>query len=309
MPISRQKFKTYMMPLAMLVGGVFFPYLEWLSFLTPYLIATMLFLSYSNVSMREIRITRLHICLLAIQIVGSVAVYYIINRFDPILAQGAFICIIAPTATSAVVITGMLDGNTNSLTSYSILCNMAVAIVAPVVFSFIDYRQEHISLIGSIFVIARQVLPLLLLPLIIVLLLEKLLPRVHKELKRAKGISFYLWVLALMIVTAKIVGFIYHQGTASFKTEILLFVIALVICGLQFFIGKRLGKRYGDTIAGGQGLGQKNTVLAIWMAQSYLNPLSSLAPGAYVLWQNIINSYQLWRKVNRDGKSKSTAAS
>jgi BASS family bile acid:Na+ symporter len=32
------------------------------------------------------------------------------------------------------------------------------------------------------------------------------------------------------------------------------------------------------------------------MAQTYLNPISSVAPAAYVLWQNCINSYQLWRK-------------
>ena len=49
-------------------------------------------------------------------------------------------------------------------------------------------------------------------------------------------------------------------------------------------------------ISGGQALGQKNTVLAIWMAYTYLNPLSSVGPGSYVLWQNIINSYQLWKK-------------
>ena len=49
-------------------------------------------------------------------------------------------------------------------------------------------------------------------------------------------------------------------------------------------------------ISGGQALGQKNTILAIWMAHTYLNPLSSVAPGSYVLWQNIINSWQLWKK-------------
>jgi len=43
-------------------------------------------------------------------------------------------------------------------------------------------------------------------------------------------------------------------------------------------------------------LGQKNTVLAIWMAVTYLNPLSSVGPGSYVVWQNIINSWQLWKK-------------
>ena len=43
-------------------------------------------------------------------------------------------------------------------------------------------------------------------------------------------------------------------------------------------------------------LGQKNTVLAIWMAYTYLNPASAIAPGSYVVWQNIINSWQLWKK-------------
>ena len=33
----------------------------------------------------------------------------------------------------------------------------------------------------------------------------------------------------------------------------------------------------------GQALGQKNTVLAIWMAVTYLNPLSSVGPGSYCL--------------------------
>jgi BASS family bile acid:Na+ symporter len=44
------------------------------------------------------------------------------------------------------------------------------------------------------------------------------------------------------------------------------------------------------------GLGKKNTILAMWMAQNFLHPIVSIAPAAYILWQNIINSYQLWKK-------------
>ena len=47
-------------------------------------------------------------------------------------------------------------------------------------------------------------------------------------------------------------------------------------------------------------LSRKNTVLAIWMAYTYLNPLSSVGPGSYVLWQNLINSWQLWKKRKRE---------
>ena len=43
--------------------------------------------------------------------------------------------------------------------------------------------------------------------------------------------------------------------------------LALVICVLQVILGRRIGRRYGDPVSGGQGLGQKNTILAIWIAQ------------------------------------------
>lgn len=53
-----------------------------------------------------------------------------------------------------------------------------------------------------------------------------------------------------------------------------------------------------------QGLGQKNTVLAIWMALTYLHPVSSVAPAAYVAWQNTINSAQLYFKMRRENSGK-----
>ena len=43
-------------------------------------------------------------------------------------------------------------------------------------------------------------------------------------------------------------------------------------------------------------LWQKNTILAIWMAYTFLDPVSAIAPGSYVLWQNTVNSWHLWRK-------------
>ena len=77
---------------------------------------------------------------------------------------------------------------------------------------------------------------------------------------------------------------------------------ALLSCVLEFAIGKKTGSQFGDRMTAGQALGQKNTILAIWMAYTYLTPLSSLAPGTYVLWQNLFNSYQLWKK-GRSSKS------
>ena len=76
----------------------------------------------------------------------------------------------------------------------------------------------------------------------------------------------------------------------------ILLILPLFIALLQFTIGKLVGRYYGDSISAGQALGQKNTVVGIWLTLTFLNPLAAVAPGAYVLWQNMVNALQLWYK-------------
>ena len=54
----------------------------------------------------------------------------------------------------------------------------------------------------------------------------------------------------------------------------------------------------GEEVNAGQGLFQKNTGLAIWVAYIYLSPVASIGAGFYVLWQNIINSIEISRIEN-----------
>lgn len=289
--------KSYMMPISMSIGILFYPLLSKLAFLTPFLIFFMLLLSYSNLSFRLIRFTKLHFYLLLIQLIGSVVIYGILAHFfDPIVAQGVMICVLAPTATSAIVITGMLDGNMASLTAYSLLSNLAVAIIAPIFFTLIGDNFGNVSFWGEFWEIGQRIFILLILPFIISIVISQVSPKAHSFVRKQKFMSFYLWNIALIIVTARTVNFLLTEGEGHFHLMTIIFIFALLVCIAQFVAGRWLGRRFDDTVAGGQGLGQKNTILAIWMAQSYLNPISSIGPGAYILWQNIINSYQVWRK-------------
>ena len=103
----------------------------------------------------------------------------------------------------------------------------------------------------------------------------------------------------MTIVTAQVFSS-FLTDISDWYVAILLGVASCTACASQFFLGKVIGGRYGERISGGQSLGQKNTILAIWMAHTYLNPLASFAPGTYVLWQNIVNSWQLVKKQRRD---------
>ena len=282
------------MPISIVMGAIFYKFFMMLSFLTPYLIFVMLFLTYCNLKLKDMRLSRLHVWLILIQIFGSLALFFALSPINITLAQGAMVCVVAPTGTAAPVITGMLKGNVGSLTAYSLISNMCVALAAPIIFPFVGSYQ-NLPFFESFLTISQRVFVLLFLPFALAMILQKFTPAVTTKIGSFSGLSFYLWSMALCVVTGRTVVFILEQKTTSHLTEVLVAAGAMVMCISQFLLGRGIGRHYDDTIAGGQGLGQKNTILAIWMAQMYLNPIASIGPGSYVLWQNIINSYQVWR--------------
>lgn len=283
-----------MMPIAMTLGILLHSYVSLLSFLIPWLIFIMLLFTYAKLSFKNIRFSKMHFWLILFQLVVSIVVYFSLKPINEILAQGVMICVLAPTATAAPVIAGMLKGNVASLTAYSLISNLTVAIFAPLFFSYIGYNE--LPFIVSVFEISKRVAVLLIAPFLAALFINKYFKSFGNILQKKSGISFYLWSIALTVVTGRTVEFIIAQGKSQIGLELSIALGALVVCLLQFWLGRRIGRQLDDTVAGGQGLGQKNTVLAIWMAQMYLNPLSSIGPGAYVLWQNSVNSWQVWRQ-------------
>jgi BASS family bile acid:Na+ symporter len=108
------------------------------------------------------------------------------------------------------------------------------------------------------------------------------------------NLSFYLWACSLSITTGITVKNIVHS-TASLSLLLWIAGASLLLCFVQFFIGRAIGRKLGEEVNSGQALFQKNTALSIWVAYMYLNPVSSIGAGCYVLWQNIINSLELWQ--------------
>ncbi len=279
----------------MLTGVLFHDSIHYLSFLSPYLIFTMLLITFCRIRPEEFHIGRFVWILLAIQILGSMAVYLAIAPFNTDIAQGAFICVFCPTATAAPVITAMLGGSITLLATYSLISNISVALLAPMLFTIIGAHSD-LSFFDAAILISRRVFPLIMTPLAVALLMKAWTPKVHSYIASRQSLSFYLWAAALIIVVGNAVSFVIHEPSGRIPEMLAIAAASLAMCVMQFGIGRLVGKKYGDKISGAQGLGQKNTVLAIWMALTYLNPIASIGPAAYVAWQNTINSLQLYFK-------------
>ena len=297
----RQKIKPWMLPIAMLGGILFHTALAKIAFITPYLIFTMLCITFCKVKPSEFRVTRLSWFLLIVQIGGALGAYYAIAPFNTIVAQGIMICFLCPTASAAPVVTGMLGGSVARVTTFSVISNIAVALLAPLLFSKYGVPTSGSStLVEAQLSILQRVAPLSIIPLIIAYLLRKIAPKVANTIATHQGISFYLWAIALFIVVGRAISFVISEPSDEIPTMIALAVGAAIACCIQFWAGRKIGYLCGDKVAGAQGLGQKNTILAIWLALTWLHPLASVGPAAYIAWQNIINSTQLYKATKQN---------
>ena len=295
MALSRQTIKTIVMPLAMVVGAVLCRPLAYVeaacdNMLTPVLIASMLFLTFCRIDLRDMRLRWVHLIMLAVQIVGGVVVFVALRPWlGEVVAEGAMMCVLAPIAMAAVVIGGMLGAKVAPMVSYSLVCNIVTALVVPpILHAFGNGTCTFLEIIS-------RVAPTLIAPFVVAQALRYTLPKVAKWFADHSSYSFYLWLFSLVLVMGRTTAFIIDTP-ADIVVEIELALVALVLCLAQFRLGRYIGERSGDRVAGAQSVGQKNTILAIWLTLNFLNPIASIAPTAYIVWQNFVNSYQIYKK-------------
>ena len=331
----------YALIIAMLIGAVGYPWFRHLSWLMPPLICLMLFFTFCKINPLDLRLRKWHGIVLAVQMVLTAVVYYGLLAIGKrllsmgygltegdiaLVAQGLMVCVIMPTATAAPIIAGKLGGSIQNLTTFSLVSNIATAVIVPAFFPVV-HTEAGIEFVAAMLMILRRVTPMLLGPFVAAWLLrlvyewyykQKGTPRRFTLSKRWASMPFYLWILLLIVLISQITYTLLTQEYSGWAI-VALCGGSLVACLLQFMLGRWIGYRFPATshgadyqdilinpaaaaysieqksrITAGQAFGQKNTALGIWMAQMYLHPLSSIGPAAYIIWQNLLNSYQLW---------------
>lgn len=264
----------------------------------PMFMFLILFVTFCKVDYHRLRPVGWHLWVCVFQllfiaiIVGSILVFQI-RRRDLVLLEAILTCIIGPGAAAAAVVTQKLGGSLEELTTYTFISNFLCATLVPVCFPLID-PSLHLGFLRSFLIILYKVCLVLLVPMVLAYIVKHYFHRFHRWVVGVKDLSYYLWAVSLSIVTGTTVKNICHaETTVGFLLMIAL--LGLVLCIIQFAVGRYVGHFFNRTVEAGQALGQKNTAFAIWIAYTYLNPLSSVGPGCYILWQNIINSVEIWQ--------------
>ena len=302
--------KEWTLPCAMAAGACVYllfaevPFLEpvgeavgpWFLDILPVLIFMTLYVTFCKIRLHDLRLLSWHVLMQAIRIaMAGALVVAVKSTADPTLRlalEGAFACVICPTASAAAVVTEKLGGSIASMTVYTLIDNAVTAVLVPLMFPMIELHAD-LDFASSFMTILERTALVLVMPFICAMATRRWLPKAAKRIKEHRNLGFYFWAVNLSIVMGLTLHNIFTAGISALSMAALILVPAVVTIVL-FGTGKAVGRRFGDSVDGGQALGQKNTGVGIWLVMIYLNPVVAIAPCAYVVWQNTLNSWQLW---------------
>jgi BASS family bile acid:Na+ symporter len=283
----------------------------WFDFLFPLTVFLTLFVTFCKVDFHQMRPHRWHVGILAAQLLlvalNVAIIFWLQSTFNaplsalspqpsalhsPLLWEAVLTCIIGPAASASPVVVGKLGGNISTMTTYVLISSLASALMIPMVFPMLE-QTVHADFMQAFLVILQKVSIVLLLPLASGWLMQHFARPLCARIAARPNLGFYCWGVSLSITTGITVRNIADSGAAPALLAAIA-VATLVLCFVQFGLGRMVGSRLGEEVNAGQALFQKNTALSIWVAYMYLNPVASIGAGCYVLWQNIINSLELY---------------
>jgi len=307
----KQFLKDWTLPVAIATGTVVYLTFHWVPQLEeaadffgpiidtifPLMVFSTLFSNFCRVDFHQMRPHRWQFGVLLAQLLLVALNVWIIfcveaNPWQKILWESVLTCIIGPAATAAPVVTAKIGGNINTMTAFVVLSSFASALMIPAVFPLLE-RGVGLDFWSAFLIILEKLAMVLVLPLALGWFMQHYARRLCDRIVSIPDLSFYLWAVQLSVTSGVTVRNIVHCE-AGLPLLSMIALLSLVLCFVLFLVGRSVGRHLGEEINSGQASFQKNTALSIWVAYAYLNPVASVGAGCYVLWQNIINSLELW---------------
>ncbi len=266
--------------------------------LQPILLFIMLFVAFCKVKPTALKPRRWHLWLILTQTllftICSLLLWLYPDTQARLVIEGFMLAIICPTATACAVVTQKLGGDSATTTAYTILINLAVAVMAPL-FLPLAHPQAGMSFLPAFAIITKKVFPLLIMPLLLAWFVRYCMPRLHSAIINTKDLAFYMWAVSLSLALSITARALTHSNESMWHVAAIA-IATLIACLFQFAFGKWVGSKYGYRMEAGQAMGQKNTIFIIWLGYTFLSPITATAGGFYSIWHNVVNSWQLYKK-------------
>ncbi len=246
--------------------------------ITPTLIFMMLFVTFCRVSPKQMKPSMLHLWLLLVQIVLCLAVYLLLAPLNEVVAQGAGLHT-GPLAMAAVVIGGMLGANVATMATLQPALQHGRRAAGSDDSHLHRDRNLHLRAdprpdrSAARRTLCRRAV------------LRFVFPKLAQWIGEHGQISFYMWLMSLIVIIGRTTSFIIDLHDASISTE-----LWLAFCG-----SGDLPRAVQDRPHAGTPLRRRGGRRTVARAEEYgaggvdgpglPEPVSSIAPTAYIAWQ------------------------
>lgn len=272
-----------------LVAGLFLPALNAYTFtLRPFLM-TLLFFSFLDVRIDGGIFSRQQLLAAALLPPVGLLTYWLGAMYGEDLGLTLMLMGLAPTAVITPVLAKLMDRRAGYMVGAIIVTHAVFALVVPLILpALLGVTLSWRALGMLVWTIGSTV--------ITPLLLGQLARRIGGRLAAGlRSISPYAFALFLSNIAVASGSLSYYLRFTSDTPVAFIWVTAAGIALLllvNFAIGSRLAPP-GHAVEGSLALGRKNTMLSIWIALEYINPLTVLGPMLYILLQNVFVAGQI----------------
>ena len=236
--------KEWTLPCAMAAGACVYllfaevPFLEpvgeavgpWFLEILPVLIFMTLYVTFCKIRLHDLRLRSWHVLMQAIRIaMAGALVVAVKSTADPTLRlalEGAFACVICPTASAAAVVTEKLGGSIASMTVYTLIDNAVTAVLVPLMFPMIELHAD-LDFASSFMTILERTALVLVMPFICAMATRRWLPKAAKRIKEHRNLGFYFWAVNLSIVMGLTLHNIFTAGISALSMAALILVPAV----------------------------------------------------------------------------------
>jgi BASS family bile acid:Na+ symporter len=272
-----------------LAGGLLLPQLEAYTFtLRPFLM-TLLFFAFLNVRIDRGIFSRWQAVAAALLLPMGLLVYYLGRSYEEDLGLTLLLMGLAPTAVITPVLAQIMRRDVGYTVGAILVTHACFALTVPLLLPLLLGIDLSVSSLARlVYTIGGTVAG----PLVLAQLVRRLNGPLLRGLRAIGPYTFVLFLSNITVAAGSLSHYLRNESSTPWSfVAVTTGAIGLLML-VNFGLGSQLApKRKG--IEGSLALGRKNTMLSIWIALEYINPLVVLGPMLYILLQNVFVAGQI----------------
>ena len=280
--------------------GLLWPGLEAYTFtLRPFLMV-LLFFAFLDVRLdRSVFAVQQGYAAAVLPLMGT-AVYLLGRLHSEDLGLTLFLMGLAPTAIITPVLAGLMRRRVAYLVGAILVTHAVFAVLVPLFLpALLGVTLSVAALAKLFFTIGSTVAG----PLVGAQLLRRWGGRALTILRKLGTYSFALFISNITVAAGSLSHYLRHAEGVPWSFVVLTTATVGGLMLINFYLGSRLAPA-GHRVEGSLALGRKNTMLSIWIALEYINPLVVLGPMLYILLQNVFVAGQIAVVERRDRRRR-----